>query len=98
MEVGKIITAYQNSRKPPLTDADLARLWETHQSNVLRIKRGETMPGNKIWPSIQKNTPELYIALYKHYFGINPLESRQRTQNEREGALEKLLRFLHLRR
>jgi hypothetical protein len=84
MTANDIITAYQNSRKPPLTDADLARLWDTHQSNVLRIKRGEQKPGNKIWPNCQKNTPELFVALQKFFYSMAP-EPHQTTQDKQEG-------------
>jgi hypothetical protein len=93
----EIITAYQNSRKPPLTDADLARLWEVNQSHVYRIKKGEQMPGNKTWPKIRKNTPELYVALQKHYFSVAP-EPHQTSQDGRGGLLKRVLRYFHLGR
>jgi hypothetical protein len=86
-----IITAYQNSQKPPLSDSDLARLWEANPSQVYRIKKGEQMPGNKTWPLIRKKTPELYDDLQEFYFGVAP-EPHQTTQDGRGGLLKRLLR------
>ena len=92
MNAGEIITAYQNSQDPPLKDADLARSWDTHPSNVLRIKRGKQMPGNKIWPNIRKSAPELYDNLQKFYFG-EPLESPHATQDRAGGVFRRLVRI-----
>jgi len=100
MTAGEIITAYQNSREPPLTDSDLARVWKINRSNVFRIKKGEQMPGNRIWPNCQRNTPELYVALQEFYFGVSPTEvspePHQTTQDGSGGVFRKFLRAITL--
>ncbi|MBA7567486.1 hypothetical protein ES708_09198 [subsurface metagenome] len=90
MTAGEIITAYQNSREPPLTDSDLARVWKINRSNVFRIKKGEQMPGNRIWPNCQRNTPELYIELQRFYFGVSPTEVSLDAHQTRQSRLSKI--------
>jgi hypothetical protein len=95
MNAYDIITAYQNSKKPHLKDTDLARLWDVSSSLVGKIKNGERRPGNEVWPNCQKNTPELYVALQKHYFDVTP-EPHQTSQDGRGGWLNKLRVLFHL--
>jgi hypothetical protein len=69
MNAGEIFTAFQNSRKPPLTDADLAQLLKVNPSSICRIKQGKQKPGNKTWQALRAKTPELFVALQKFYYG-----------------------------
>lgn len=68
MTAGEIITAFQNSKEPPLTDVDLAKLWGCSKSHVGKIKKGIRQPGNKVWFNCEKNTLELYNDLHNVYY------------------------------
>ncbi|GAH60887.1 unnamed protein product [marine sediment metagenome] len=65
MTPGEVITAYQNSRKPPLTDSGLARLWDVSPAFIRYIKQGKRKPANKAFRGCRAKTPELYLALLK---------------------------------
>jgi len=69
MTAGEAITKYQKASNPPLTDADLARLWGVFPSIVCRIKSGDQKPGNPTWNAIRSRTPKLFIVLQQVYYG-----------------------------